>query len=141
MVKSVTPAGKTSPLDFGITPPEMPTHSQAPAAMLLDAVAELCHDEQRSNKLQSCLPVHRVLVILLANNPAKYVTLPAFDIIATMLCSTSGESFRGKFEEEGGFDLLDTILPVLWDEQIQARGKRSSILRVSPCCSLTAGPP
>lgn len=115
-------AGQMSPLDFGITSPDMPTQSQVPAAMLLSAVAELCHDQQRSNKLQSSLPVHRVLVILLANNPARYVVLPCLDIIAVILCSASGESFRGKFDEEGGFELLNTCLPVLWDEQIQSHG-------------------
>jgi hypothetical protein len=123
-------AGQTTPLDFGITPPDLPNQSQAPAAILLDAVAELCHNEARSNKLQSSLPVHRVLVILLSNNPARYVVLPCLDIIVTMLCSTSGESFRGKFNEEGGFVLLDSVLPNLWSAQIQSRGKS--------CCEITA---
>jgi hypothetical protein len=132
-------AGQTSPLDLGITPLDLPTQSQVPAAMLLSAVAELCHDQQRSNKLQSSLPVHRVLVILLANNPARYVVLPCLDIIATILCSASGDSFRGKFDEEGGFELLNTCLPVLWDEEIQSRGMLTYCEARRCCCTNCVG--
>jgi hypothetical protein len=95
--------------------------------MLLEAVSELCRDDARSSKLQSSLPVHRVLVILLSNNPARYVVRPCLDMITTMLCSAFGESFRGKFDGEGGFALLDSVLPGLWNEQIQTRGTRSPI--------------
>lgn len=97
-----------------------PHQSQAPAALILEKLAEFLKNNKRLVKLNKAIALHRLLVIFLQSNPAPYVAIPCLDILALCLSTPGVESFQRQFESEGGFALLARTLAPLWNDEIQA---------------------
>lgn len=120
------------------TPSDKPEHG----ALVLDMLARLIHNPAHLSKLQTNLPLHRVILLLLANNPSPPVLLSCLDMISYLIASSHGETFGRKCESyasrisfliltlflllrplvdtEGGFSFLCKILPPVWDTYIHA---------------------
>lgn len=96
-----------------------PPSTQLPAAETLKVLVEILNTPSNLSKLLSVLPLHRVLIILLANNGAAYVAKPCLDILLNCLKSPGGPAFERKFDQEGGYVLLARVLALIWDLDIQ----------------------
>lgn len=97
-----------------------PPPSQAPAALILDMIADVASDHHRLIKLNRSIALHRLLVIFISSNSAYYVILPCLKLLEQCLTTPGLESFQRSFEGEGGFALLARTLGPIWREDIQA---------------------
>lgn len=80
--------------------PKTPPPAQELAATLLGQLPEILQAPTHLAKLMTTLPLHRVLIILLSNNPAIYVAIPCLEIVNLCLDSPNEDVFQRKFESE-----------------------------------------
>lgn len=104
-------------------PVPSPPVAHVTAAAALTSVVNLLRSPKHANKLLATLPMHRVIMILVADNPVAYIALPCLELVVICLESSVGNTFRKKFESEGGFALLAKTLSYLWNREIQAKSK------------------
>ncbi|WVQ73417.1 hypothetical protein IAR50_002989 [Cryptococcus sp. DSM 104548] len=104
---------------------DTPPPYQLPAALILQAIAELSQDAVRLQKLNRCVALHRLLVILLSSNMSSYVVRPCLALLEQAMTTRGLETFSKSFESEGGFALLSRTLPLSWDDDVQAAVTRT----------------
>lgn len=104
---------------FAAILPTEPPPSQAPAALILQMIADLAGQPARLVKLNKSLALHRLLVIFISSNSAFYVIVPCLEILERCLSTPGMDSFQRSFEAEGGFALLARTLGSCWRDDIQ----------------------
>lgn len=93
------------------------------------------------SKLVASLPLHRILLAILASNPLPQTVSVSFSIITAAIQNTGPDVFEKSFTAEvsadrntlpctvlilarqGGYDVLARLLPFAWSPQVQDKGR------------------
>ena len=67
-------------------------------------------------KFTSALPVTRIILLLLGDRPSSFVAVQTLNLIGISIRVSS--AFSRKFELVSGWSVLRTILPAVWDPEV-----------------------
>ncbi|RXW16665.1 hypothetical protein EST38_g9189, partial [Candolleomyces aberdarensis] len=95
-------------------------NSQGKAEQVLAVLVSVLSNQTLYTKFIAALPVTRICVLLLGDNPTPFVALRILQLINICLRYTS--SFSRKFELISGWSVMKTVLPGAWSFEVNEAG-------------------
>ena len=93
------------------------SHQQEKAELVLEALVAVLHSPTHLAKISSALPLPRTYLLLLGDKPSTVVARQVLILIGLSLKAST--SFIRKFELVSGWAVLRTVLPAIWDLDLQ----------------------
>ncbi|GJJ12773.1 hypothetical protein Clacol_007018 [Clathrus columnatus] len=95
------------------------THTREKAEQVLEGVTTLlASSPDKLEKFMSLLPVTRICLLLLGQNPSPVIACQVLMIINLTLSQSVGGAFNRKFDLVGGWSVMRVVLPRAWDPSV-----------------------
>ncbi|KAJ2916640.1 hypothetical protein MD484_g3777, partial [Candolleomyces efflorescens] len=91
-------------------------NSQGKAEQVLTVLVSALSNQTLYTKFITALPITRICILLLGDNPTSFVALRILQLVNTCVRYTS--SFSRKFELISGWSVMKTVLPGAWSSEV-----------------------
>ncbi|PPQ75051.1 hypothetical protein CVT24_010464 [Panaeolus cyanescens] len=110
-----TSCGDNSPQSI-ISRFEIKTPPKDKAERVLSLLVSVLSSQVHYTKFTAALPINRILLLLLGDRPSPFIASRVLNLIAISIAMSN--SFSRKFELVSGWSVLKTVLPSIWDPQV-----------------------